>query len=79
LTVVGFGDSVAVVRKKSHKVGEAAAPYTAKKAVKGKARAAAAQGKAPAPNIRYATPAQAQKAAEEVFRVHEELFRKLAQ
>ena len=60
--------------KKPPKVQETATPYTAKKPVK--AAAPVRQGK---PTIRYATPEQVKKAADEVFRVHEELFRKLAQ
>lgn len=58
--------------KKPRKVGETATPYVAKKSVKVVAPAQPGE-------IRYATPEEVRKAAEEVFRVHEELFRKLAQ
>ena len=59
--------------KKPRKVQEAATPYPAKKPAKGTETAAQPGG------IRYATPEQARKAAAEVFEVHKELFRKLAQ
>jgi hypothetical protein len=65
------------VKKKPFIAEEAAAPYAAKKPAKGKATARATQ--ADAPTIRYASAAQAKKAAAEVSKVHEELFRKLAQ
>lgn len=58
--------------KKPHKVDEPQAPYPAKKPVKAAVRAQA-------PTIRYASPAQAKKAMDKVFRVHSELLRKLAQ
>ena len=57
--------------KKPHKIEEAKGAYAAKKPAK---PAPAATGE-----IRYATPEQARKAAAEVFEVHKELFRKLAQ
>lgn len=59
------------VSKKPHKIEEPKAAYPAKKP----AKATAAQPG----EIRYATPEQARKAAAEVFEVHKELFRKLAQ
>ena len=58
--------------KKPHKIEEPKAAYPAKKPAK--AAPAAQPGE-----IRYATPEQARKAAAEVFEVHKELFRKLAQ
>ncbi len=61
------------VDKKPHKVEEAQAAYPTSKPAKA----------APASNqtggTHYATPEQVQKASEEVFKVHEKLFRKLAQ
>lgn len=59
--------------KKPHKVDEPQAPYAAKKPVKAEPAPAQPGG------TRYATPEQVRKAAEEVFKVHEKLFRKLAQ
>lgn len=59
------------VSKKPHKVEEPKAAYPAKKPAK--------VAPAMAGEIRYATPAQTRKAAAEVFEVHKELFRRLAQ
>ena len=61
--------------KKPHKVEETATPYAAKKA----AQPAAPATKPETPGVRYATPEQARKAAEKVFRVHKDLFHRLAQ
>jgi len=61
------------VSKKPHKVAEPQAPYAAKKPAKATPVPAQTVG------VRYATPEQTRKAAEEVFKVHKELFRKLAQ
>lgn len=63
------------MNKKPHKAEESAAPYAAKKAAK--AEPASTSGSTSP--IRYATPEQAREAAQEVFKVHEKLFRKLAQ
>jgi hypothetical protein len=60
------------VSKKPRKVAEPQAPYARKKPVK---KAAASESKP----VRYADPAQARKSMEKVFRVHQELLRKLAQ
>jgi hypothetical protein len=68
---------VAGVKKKALITKEAAAPYAAKKPAKGKA-ASGAQA-APAAAVRYASSSQVKKAADEVYKVHEALFRKLAQ
>ncbi len=73
----GRGRQVGGVKKKTVIAAEAAAPYTAKKPAKGKAGSAAQA--ATASPVRYASSAQVKKAADEVFKVHEELFRKLAQ
>ena len=62
------------MKKKPRKVEESAAPYTGKKPAAGTAPKAGAPRQ-----IRYATPEQVRKAAEKVFKVHHELFRKLAQ
>lgn len=62
------------VSKKPHKVEEATASYAAKKPA-----AVPVSTSGSAPTIRYATPEEARQAAEEVFKVHEKLFRKLAQ
>lgn len=56
-------------------VGEAAAPYAAKKPAKGKAVAKADEARP----IRYMDDATFRKSADKVFKVHNELFRKLAQ
>lgn len=61
--------------KKPHKVEEPKATYAAKKPVK---------VAVPAPNVqasgvRYMDDAAFKKAADKVFKVHHELFRKLAQ
>jgi hypothetical protein len=69
--------SAGVSKKPQHKIKETAAPYAAKKPVQ-QPVAPASPADQP-PQIRYATPEQARKAAGEVFKVHEELFRKLAQ
>lgn len=59
------------MKHKPSKVEEPMAPYATKPA---KAR------KPGTPDaVRYATPAQVRKAADKVFKVHHELFRKLAQ
>ena len=63
------------VKKRTVKVGESATPYAAKKP----AMAEPASPSGSTPPIRYATPEQAREAAQEVFKVHEKLFRKLAQ
>jgi len=65
------------VSKKSHQVGEAAAPYTAKPTAK--VPAATLDATANTSTSRYAKPEDARSAAAKVFKVHEELFRKLAQ
>jgi succinyl-CoA synthetase beta subunit len=65
----------AAVSKKVHKVEEPPATYGAKTA---KAAVAAAKPENSG-GVRYASPAQARKAAEKVFRVHRELFHRLAQ
>lgn len=61
------------VSKKPHKIEEPKAAYPTKKPAKTTALASQPG------EIRYATPEQARKAAAEVFEVHKELFRKLAQ
>lgn len=60
--------------KKPHKVEETQAPY----APAGVAKAAAPAGK-PASDIRYMDNDSFKKAADKVFKVHRELFRKLSQ
>jgi hypothetical protein len=65
------------VSKKPRKVQEGAGAYAAKK--QKKAKATASSPKPAEPAIRYATPEQVRDAANEVFKVHAELFRKLAQ
>ncbi len=67
----------AAVGKKPHKVGEPKATYAGKKSAK--AAPVINQSKQTASTVRYATPEQVRKAADEVFKVHSELFRKLAQ
>jgi hypothetical protein len=62
------------VSKKSSKVREAATPYPAKKPVK-----AAPASKTAASGVRYMDDAAFKKASAKVFKVHNELFRKLAQ
>jgi len=62
------------VKKKPAKVEESAAPYAAKKPV---AKAAAPQSTES--GVRYMDDATFRKAADKVFKVHHELFRKLAQ
>jgi hypothetical protein len=62
---------------KPRKLGEPAGTYTAKTPPK-PVRAATAQ-KAGASGVRYTDDATFRKAAEKVFKVHDELFRKLAQ
>ena len=69
----GLPDQLGGVKKKRTKVEESATPYAAKKPAK------AAPAPAQPGEIRYATPDQVKKAAQEVFEVHKELFRKLAQ
>lgn len=71
-------EHIARVSKKPRKIEEAATPYAAKKPVPAMAKPAYSTT-SPAPAIRYASPEQVRKAAEKVFKVHEELFRKLAQ
>lgn len=62
------------MKKKPLAVGEAAAPYNAKPAVKGKgARQEEKTG------VRYMDDATFRKSADKIFKVHNELFRKLAQ
>jgi hypothetical protein len=63
------------VSKKPRKVREPKAAYATKKPA---AAPAVSQSKT-ASGVRYATPEQVKKAADEVFKVHAELFRKLAQ
>ncbi len=58
--------------KKPRKVEEPQASYAAKKPAKAPAPATAS-------GVRYASAKQTHKAAEKVFKVHHELFRKLAQ
>jgi hypothetical protein len=61
---------------KPRKVEESAVPYlTAKPA----ASKVSTTKKADAPTIRYADDATFRKAADKVFKTHDELFRKLAQ
>jgi hypothetical protein len=64
------------VSKKPHKVGEAEAPYTAKKPVK--AAAAIAQGDRPSP-VCYVDRETARKLTKDILDKRHELFRKLAQ
>lgn len=65
------------MKKKPAKIEEPSSAYSAKKRT---APPAAPLAKAEeARQIRYATPEQARKAMRKVFRVHHELFRKLAQ
>lgn len=64
------------VSKKPHKVGEAAAPYTAKKAAKA---AVPLTSSGNSSGVRYIDDATFKKASAKVFKVHDELFRKLAQ
>ncbi|HEY4301285.1 MAG TPA: hypothetical protein VGM73_10450 [Candidatus Didemnitutus sp.] len=59
--------------KKTRKVGEAEARYAVKKTAKVDPRSPNAAA------VRYASPKRVQQAAEKVFKVHHELFRKLAQ
>jgi len=66
-----------VVMAKPRKVREPAGTYAAKPPAK-RAPAAAAQ-KTTSSGVRYADDATFRKAADKVFKTHEELFRKLAQ
>jgi hypothetical protein len=61
------------VNKKSRKVGETQARYAVKKTAKVDPRSPNAAA------VRYASPKRVQHAAKKVFKVHHELFRKLAQ
>ena len=63
------------MKKKPAKVGESATPYTAKKP----AKRAAPTAKTGNTGVRYMDDATFRKAADKVFKVHDELFRKLAQ
>ena len=60
---------------KPRKVEEPAGTYAAKPP----AKKAATASKATASGVRYADDATFRKAADKVFKTHEELFRKLAQ
>lgn len=62
------------MKKKPQAVGETVAPYNAKPAVKGKT--ARKEEKA---GVSYMDDATFRKSADKVFKVHNELFRKLAQ
>lgn len=62
--------------KKPSKVGEAQAPYTAKKPVK--AAAAVAHGDQPSP-VRYVDRETARKLTKDILDKRHDLFRKLAQ
>ncbi len=61
--------------KKPHKVGEPKATYAAKKP----AQAAVPAPKPESTGVRYMDDATFKKASDKVFKVHDELFRKLAQ
>jgi len=63
------------VKRKPAKVEEPTTPYAAKKRAKGAATASKAGGT----GVRYMDDATFRKAADKVFKVHHELFRKLAQ
>ena len=63
------------MKKKPAKVGEAAAPYAAKKPAKGAASAASSDGKP----VRYLDREVASKLTKEIMDKHHDLFRKLAQ
>ena len=63
------------VSKKPHKANEPKAPYAAKKP----AKVVPVPGPPPAAGVRYMDDAEFKKASEKVFKVHSELFRKLAQ
>lgn len=65
----------APVNKKPSKVEESATPYTAKKPVKVAATAPKTEGA----GVRYMDDAAFNRASKKVFKVHKELFRKLAQ
>ena len=62
--------------KKPQKVEEAAAPYAAKKATQPAVPATKPENSG---GVRQMDDATFRKATEKVFKVHEELFRKLAQ
>jgi hypothetical protein len=72
---IAFPTHHAGVNKKSRKVAESASSYAAKKPEK----AAAPAPKGEAPGVRYMDDATFKKASDKVFKVHHELFRKLAQ
>lgn len=63
------------MKKKPAKVGKSPVPYAAKPA----AKVSIPVPKAEPAGVRYMDDASFRKAADKVFKVHEELFRKLAQ